>query len=186
LGIIITGQPVVKYNSSQQFVPADVYLVCSYHIQNASTYQYEHASIERLIAPAGGGTRVLRLPHIEGHVIAEYSGTTVSGTTTNEGTVNAILNGALDAAQSQYNVTQGRVVRYRGIQPHPLSGTCRQIRIEVDMETGCHTWLSYNTECVHGVLRHRQRRRAAVTDRGEALQEFQDRQRRQLVRKGIA
>lgn len=186
LGIIITGQPLVKFNDSQQFEVADVYLVCSYYVQDETTYGYIHHSITRPIAPAGGGTKVLRLPHVEGQIIAEYDGTSVSGTTSNEGTVSSILNGALDAAQSQYQVTLGSVRRYRGVQPAPLSGTIRQIRIEVDMERGCFTWLAYNTEWAPGMLRLRQRRRAAITDRGEALQEFQDKQRRQLARKGIA
>lgn len=185
LGIIIAIAPLVKYNASQQFVTADVYLVCSYHVQDETTYQYVHHSIERLIAPTGGGTRVLRLP-VERTVVAQYDGTSVSGTVTNEGTVNGILNGAIDAAQSQYQVASGSVRRYRGVQPAPLSGTIRQIRIVVDLEDGCFTWLSYNTEWAPGMPRLRQRRRAAITDREEAQQEFQDRQRRRLVRKGIA
>lgn len=186
LGIIITPVPLMKFNDSQQFEPADVYLVCSYYVQDETTYGYIHHSITRPINPVGGGTKVLRLPHIEGQIIAEYSGTSVTGTTTNEGTVNAILNGALDSAQSQYQVTLGSVRRYRGVQPAPLSGTIRQIRIEVDMEAGCNTWLFFNTEGSLGSPRYRQRRRAAIADRDEALQEFQDKQRRQLIRKGIA
>jgi hypothetical protein len=185
LGIVISPVPLTKLDDDQQHVPADVYLVCSYHVQDTTTLGYVHHSVERTIAPAGGGTRALRLPHVEKRVIAEYDGTAVTGTTTNEGTVNAVLNGALDAAQSQYQVVVGSVARYRGIQPAPLSGTIRQIRIVCDMDGGCMTWLSYNTEWAPGMPRLRQRKRAAITDRVEAMQEFQDRQRRQLVRKGV-
>lgn len=186
LGLIVTAVPLFKYDDTQQFEPADVYLICSYYVQDETTYGLIHHSVTRPVNPVGGGTKVLRLPGIEGQIIAEYDGTSVSGTTTNEGTVNTILNGALDAAQSQYQVTLGSVRRYRGVQPHPLSGTCRQIRIEVDMEHGCNTWLFFNTEGALGSPKHLQRRRAAIADRGEALQEFQEKQRRQLVRKGIA
>lgn len=185
LGIIITSDPLVKYDSSQRFVTADVYLVCSYYVQDETTYGYVHHSITRTIAPAGGGTKVLRLPSVEGQIIAEYDGTDVTGTTSNESTINGILNGALDAAQSQYQVVQGTVARYRGVQPAPLSGTIREIRIKVDMDEGCFTWLSYNTECQWGPPRYRHRRRIANGDRDEALREFQDKQRRQLARKGI-
>jgi hypothetical protein len=185
IGLVITNVPLVKYDSAQKIETATVYLVCSYHVQDETTYGYVHHSVTRGIAPAGGGTKALRLPHVEKRIIAEYSGTAVSGINTNEGTVNGILNGALDAAQSQYQIVQGSVVKYQGIQPHPLSGTCRQIRILVDRYEGCFTWLAWNTEWAPGMPRRHHRRRIAAADRDEALRELEDKTRRQLIRKGV-
>lgn len=186
LGLVITSVPLVKYDSQKRFVTADVFLVCSYHVQDAETFQYIHHSITRQISATGGGTVAIRRPDIVKRHIAQYdsrTGTNVTGVETNATAVDAALNGQLDVAQAAYQTVTAGTRRYRGVQPARIDGAIRQIRIRIDHEDGAHTWISRNSEWDPGVPRDRERQRIARDKRLEAQHELQEKARRDIARK---
>jgi hypothetical protein len=184
-GLVIAEVPIYKLDAAQQVVAPDLYLVTSYHVRDTAKFHYVYYSQERTIASNGTGDLPVHRPDLVRRVIASYSGTTVTGTTNNEATLNADISAHLDAVQAEFQTVESLVKWYIGIMPIVLSGTVRQVSFFGSIDAGAHTIASLNTEWEPGLLRRRQRALAAEVDRQKVRRELDNIGQRRIARKGV-
>lgn len=184
-GILRTAVPIYKLDAARSYAKAELYLVCAYQIRSSTTYSYHHYALSRTIASNDTGEYCTHRPELQLRVIAEYSGTTVSGVTTNQAAIDAALNQHLDAIQIEFQAVSSVVVEYAGLVAIRLSGATRQTMFSINCDEprkGCFTTAAQNTEWEPGLLRRWARRRDA--DGRRPIREVQDTQRRHLERRG--
>lgn len=187
-GILKTSVPIFKFAADRTIEAAELYLVCAYYIRSQTLFSYHTYSLSRTIASNDTGEFCVQRPELQLRVIAQYSGTTVTGVTTNQAALDAAMNQQLDAIQVEFQAVGSLVVEYAGLVPIRLSGATRQTMFEVNCNEprkGCYTTAAQNTEWEPGLLRRWARRKDAEGHRIRAGRELQDSHRRFLERRGL-
>jgi hypothetical protein len=183
-GLVVCLTPAYKLDDLLRYVEPELYLVTSYHVRDVNHFQYVNASQTVTLANNGTGDLVLDRPDLIRRVIAEYSGNTVTGTSNNDSTLQPDVDAHLNAAAAEFQTSESMVKTYVGIMPIVLSGTVRQISFFGSVGNDCITMASLNTEWEPGLLRRRQRRLAAESERQRVLRETEDVDRRRAKKRG--
>lgn len=176
-GVVRFRDPVVKLNSSLQFVEPELYLTCSYNVQNATTGQYERYTLTRQISVSGTPTYAVPKTNLRQEIVASYEsdGVTVASVQDNASTLGTEANAIIDSIQSQFIGASSAVLTYRGIQPLQTDGARRQITWSVSRHrkrpAPCYTVAAFNSEVDQGTLNYQERLRLLSAERSARQQD---------------
>lgn len=169
IGLLKFEQPVIKQagdgvSDNEDIAAADLYLVASYHVKNATNGQLERYTTTRVVGTVGAGTRTFRESALQQVFIGAYSGgdAVLTGTLDNTTTIDGYASDILDALQAEFATYQTGDVEYIGLKAFALTGVVRQITWTIaGKPTGTRTRVSFNGEHDRIIASHAERRRMA-------------------------
>ena len=187
-GLVTSPFPLTKLNDLDQWTAADVFMVCSYNISDATGGHKVYHSLRRQIANNGTGDEALHRPEFYRRVIAEYDDENVVGTQDNETDLNSALNDHIDAFVAQFQTVRSAVKMYNVCLPMSLDGTRQQVSYTYSIRKpnkGVRTIAAASTEWEPGIQRRHQRRIEADGIRARSIVEFEESVRRRLQLRGV-
>lgn len=126
IGVVQFTQPMLMLDeSTEEWVAAQLYLVCTYSVLNPSTHQYYRESVDRNLG--GYGVVPIHVESIYRTIREEYDGETVTYTDDNLVAFTAAANAILDAHEATYTVQDGYILSYRHIQSVFANGVVSQV-----------------------------------------------------------
>ena len=161
-GLVLFSFPVIKY-ATDEFSPADLYLVTSFSVRDNDSYQYtRHTRTATLVG--GTGTLPISRPDLVRTIVANYTDvapTTVDSVTDNQTAVNTKADAILVEAASGYASVQGLNVIYTGILDILCDGVTKQVSHQFATDgpgKGARTTVAQNVETEVGIPKLSERR----------------------------
>lgn len=165
-GVVQFPEQIYKLDGASR-VQAEIYLTCSYYVEDPQEHFRLRYTGERDLAGNNGtGAKIIHRDDIRATAYATYLRgiNQVESVTTNEQQVLQLIGDQLDASQLEYGATQAWNVGYNGIKLIDIDGRTRQVTFNVDSREaagergGAETHASVNSETDHYVPRYRARR----------------------------
>lgn len=130
-GLVIFHEPATKDNGSGVQVMADVYVTCTYMVNDATTGVKDRLARDKSLG--GYGTDVYKLTELQRTLTAAYTpgSSTLSGLTDTKPTVNTAADNFLNTAALNYITSVANVLLYRDCYAFSTDGVNLQIQWHV-------------------------------------------------------
>ncbi len=112
-GIIQFEEPQYQVDGSSNYIPAELYLECSFSIFDAASFAYYKYSVDTSLDPSSEGYYTVPFRDLEGRVVIKYdSSHAVTGTVTNASALNAIAALVAASVSVQYSTEGSQICIY--------------------------------------------------------------------------
>lgn len=112
-GIIQFEEPQYQVDGSFNYIPAELYLECSFSIFDATAFTHYKYKVDTSLDPSSEGYHTVPFRDLEGRVVVQYDSThAVTGTTNNSTALNAIAALVAASVSVQYATDGSQVCIY--------------------------------------------------------------------------
>lgn len=111
-GILWFEEPIYQTDGTE-FLPAELYLECSFRVKHATQFSFLHYEKDIQIDAAGYGYHTVQYPDAFARTVVSYgAGQSVSGFTTNQSDLDTIATAVAASASTQFVTEGGQMVVY--------------------------------------------------------------------------